>query len=205
MNRTFKSILSVVLFAGASMSFILLSCPAELHAAEGAGQGRKIYDIIMLWINFGILAFVFIKYARPALMNFLRGERNKIEKTLQEIEEGLALSRKRVEEESKALEGIDEYLQQIRGDILEMGEREKNRILEEAQSNANQMIRDAEKELELKMEEARRILNDRLVEEAVDLARDNLDKAFTEQDNDKQVHGFMGGLGQIRSQKVLTF
>lgn len=205
MNRTLTNMLPRLVFAGAFISFLILLSPADLLAQDdGPGQGRKIYDTIMLWVNFGILVFVFMKYGKPALMNFLYGERNKVEKAMQEIEEDINASRKRVEEESKNLEGIDEYLQQIRGDILEMGEREKTRILDEARNNAAQMIKDAENELGLKMEEARRALNDSLVDEAVDMAREKLAKTFTEKDNENQIQGFVGGLAQVKQQKELT-
>ncbi len=204
MNRTLTNMLPRLVFAGAFISLLILLSPPDLLAQEGPGQGRKIYDTVMLWVNFGILVFVFMKYGKPALMNFLYGERNKVEKALQEIEEDINASRKSVEEESKNLEGIDEYLQQIKEDILDMGEREKARILEEARSNAAQMIKDAENELGLKMEEARRTLNDSLVDEAVDMARQKLAKAFTEQDNEKQIQGFVGGLAQVKQQKELT-
>ncbi|MFO7785156.1 MAG: hypothetical protein ACQET7_04355 [Thermodesulfobacteriota bacterium] len=204
MNRTLTDMLPRVVFVGAFISFLLLLSPADLLAQEGPSQGRKIYDTIMLWVNFGILAFVFMKYGKPALVSFLYGERNKIEKALQEIEEDMKIAKRRVEEESKNLEGIDEYLQQIKGDILEMGEREKIRILEDARSNANQMIKDAENELALKMEEARRALNDRVVDQAVNMASEKLTKKFTEQDNEKQIEGFMGSLDQVRGQKMLT-
>ncbi len=204
MNRTLKDMLPRVFFVGAFVSLLLLLSPADILAQDGPGQGRKIYNTIMLWVNFGILFFVFMKYGKPALMKFLYGERNKVEKALKDIEEDMSISRNRVEEESKNLEGIDEYLQQIRGDILEMGEREKTRILEEARRNADQMVRDAENELDLKMEEARRTINDRLVEQAVDMAREKLAKAFTDQDNERQIEGFVGGLDKVKQEHIVT-
>jgi F-type H+-transporting ATPase subunit b len=204
LNRNLTNTLSGGLVAGVAVCLMLLLCPLDLHAAEDGGSGRKIYDTVMLWINFGILVFVFVKYARPALMVFLHGERDKVEKTLQAIEEDLNLSKKRVEEESKNLDGIEDYLQQIRTDILEMGEREKNRVLQEAKTNADQMIRDAENELDLKMEEARRTFNDRLVEKAVDMAREKLALSFDDQDNKKQIDGFVGDLHNVKKHGIFT-
>ncbi len=202
MKRTFIHLLQQVAFVSAVVGFFVLLSPVDILADEGAGRGRKIYDTIMLWINFGILVFVFMKFAKPALMKFLYGERDKVEKDLQAIEEDLNVSKKRVEEESKNLEGIDEYLQQIRADILEMGEKEKTRILEDAERNASQMIKDAENELALKLEEAKRTLNDRLVEKAVIMAREKLSKEFTDKDNDKQIDGFVGGLADVRHEEM---
>ena len=48
--------------------FILLALiglsASDVFAMEESGKGRIIWNNIMLWINFGILVFIFIKYAR---------------------------------------------------------------------------------------------------------------------------------------------
>ncbi len=189
----------MIAFAG----FLLCLLPVDVQAAQEVGEGRKIYDTIMRWVNFGILVFFFLKYGKPALSNFLNGERNRVQKGLHEIEKGLNLARMRVDEESKHLEGIEESLQEVRRSIVELGEKEKERIIAGARSNAEQMIRDAEKEIDFKMEEARRALNDRLAEQAVALAGEKLRGAFTEQDNESQISGFIGRLDRVKSEEDL--
>lgn len=198
MNRTFSRIIKGTLIAGASVFIFLLFFTCEANASEGISRGRKIYDTIMLWFNFGILVFLFIKYAKPALMKFLYGERAKIEKALRAIEEDLDASKKRMSEETDSLDGIDAYLQKTRADILAMGENEKNRILEEARNNAAQMIRDAENELTLKMEVARAMINDILVDQAVAIAFEKVAQAFSDQDDERQLEGFVSGLGEAK-------
>lgn len=172
-------------------------------AAEKISQGRKVYDTIMMWVNFGILVFFFMKYGKPALMNFLNSERNRVQKALQEIEKDVNLSKIRMQEESKKLEGIEEYIQQIRADILEMGEKEKERIIEDARRRAGQVVEDVKKEFDFKLEGAKRTLNDGLVDQAVGLARERLLKAFTEQDNEDQVQEFIGRLDQVHHKEDL--
>mgnify|MGYP006285283007 FL=1 len=157
----------------------------------------------MMWVNFGILVFFFMKYGKPALMNFLNGERNRIQKTLHEIEKDVNLSKMRMQEESKKLEGIDDYIQKLRSDILEMGAREKERIVEDARRSAGQMVEEARKEFGVKLEGATRMLNDGLVDRAVDQARERLRQAFTEQDNEKQITGFVDRLGKVQSEDEL--
>ena len=182
---------------------LLWAGSGDAVAAEQISEGRKLYDTIMMWVNFGILVFFFMKYGKPALMNFLNGERNRIQKTLHEIEKDVNLSKMRMQEESKKLEGIDDYIQKLRSDILEMGAREKERIVEDARRSAGQMVEEARKEFGVKLEGATRMLNDGLVDRAVDQARERLRQAFTEQDNEKQITGFMDRLGKVQSEDEL--
>ena len=48
-------------------------------------EGRKLYDIIMLWVNFGILVALFIKFARKPLMDAVHVVRCKLEGEIGEI------------------------------------------------------------------------------------------------------------------------
>ena len=49
----------------------------EALSAETSGGWRPLYDEILLWFNFGILVFIFIRYGKTPLMNFLRGRKEK--------------------------------------------------------------------------------------------------------------------------------
>ena len=43
----------------------------DASASEEASGGRTIYHTVMLFVNFGILVYLFLKYAKKPLMNFL--------------------------------------------------------------------------------------------------------------------------------------
>ena len=78
MTKTERRSLSLpLLFFGLAVFQFLYFAP-DAFGAEGISTGRKIWDNVMLFLNFGILVFLFIKFARKPLMNFLRGERTKI-------------------------------------------------------------------------------------------------------------------------------
>ena len=59
----------------------------EAFAAEEAGNWRTWYDLALRYINFGILVFVFIKYGKTPLINFLKGEKDKVVREIEKIEE----------------------------------------------------------------------------------------------------------------------
>ncbi len=43
----------------------------EAMAAEASGDWRSTYDTVMMWINFGILAFVIVKFGREPMKDVL--------------------------------------------------------------------------------------------------------------------------------------
>jgi F-type H+-transporting ATPase subunit b len=59
----------------------------ETFAADKTTTWRPIYDLILRWINFGIIVFIFIKYAKTPLMNFLRGQKEKLAEEIKQLEE----------------------------------------------------------------------------------------------------------------------
>lgn len=192
-------------FIGMASAIVFLGIlPSDVLAAEKISEGRKLWDLILRWVNFGILVFFFLKYGKAPLMSFLRGERNRVQKTLQEIEKDLNLSKMRLQEEAKKLEDIEGGLADLRKNILEMGEKEKERILEEARNTADQMITQAESETGIKLEGARRRLNDNLVERALSLAEERLQASFSDQDNDQLLQGFVGDLQDVESVRTRT-
>ena len=113
------------LFLGTSAIMILLI--PDAFAAEGISKGRKIWDNIMLWINFGILVYFFLKYGKQPLKDFIHGERNKIDTTLDTANETLNKARSVLDEESDSLKDIDRRLQELKKSIIEMGQRRRRR------------------------------------------------------------------------------
>ena len=43
---------------------------------------RFWYDLVLRYFNFGIIVFVFIKYAKTPLMDFLRGQKEELARDL---------------------------------------------------------------------------------------------------------------------------
>jgi F0F1-type ATP synthase membrane subunit b/b' len=76
-SRWILFLFSICCFAG-----ILLLDGSLAFAQEAMSTGRKVWNIIMLFFNFGILVFVFVKYARKPLVSFLKNMCLKIEESL---------------------------------------------------------------------------------------------------------------------------
>ncbi len=176
----------LILFATA---FIVLFCSDAL-AVESVSKGRRLWNNIMIWVNFGILVFLFIKFAKKPLMGFLHGERDKIERKIGVIEDQVREARSLMEKEADNLKDMNRRIDEIREHILEIGQREKNKIIEKAEATASQMIEGAKKEADYKLEKAKKRFGEEMLETAVSIAVDRLKQGISPEDNEEIIDGF---------------
>lgn len=182
-----------ILFAGLVAGHFLYFVP-DAFGSEGISTGRKVWDNVMLFVNFGILVFFFIKFARKPLMNFLQGTRGKIAEELDRINGDKEERKAGRDAEAERLEGIHAHLDEIRASILEMGEREKNKIIEEARISAEKMIQDARDYAAYRQEMAKKALSDEMVDMAMALVEEKIAQGITDKDNDHLINEFVTGL-----------
>lgn len=193
-----RLILFICLGAGVLLTFSLA------EAAEGAGSGRKLWDNIMLWVNFGILVFLFMKFAKKPLMDFLRGQKDKIELNLKDLEGQLREKRTAMEAEVAKLANIDARIAEIRQRLMEIGQREKERLIQQAKEQAQRMLEKAELESKSMVASAKKQLNAELAEIAIELVHERIRKGFSSEDQDRLIEDFMTGLkGQRRHVRSL--
>lgn len=190
MNR--KNIFIFCLFLCIVMFFFVF-CPDGL-AQEGPSNGRKIWNTIMLWVNFGILAFFFIKFGKNPLMKFLYGEREKLAKKIDEVEGQVKQAKSAMEVEAEKLENMDEHIDEIRRRIIELGQREKTQTMEKAKATADRMIEDAKKEAQYRVELAKKRFGEEMLDIAVSMAVEELKKGISQEDNERLIEQFSTGL-----------
>lgn len=189
-------LLCFVLVLGAATALL----GSDAFGMEETGTGRKLWNGIMLWVNFGILVFLFNKYGKKPLMDFLDHEREKIKETLDAVTTQLDEARTMMDAEVEKLNGMDEHLEELRKTIVELGQREKERLVEVAKSTADQMIEDAEKESGYRLAAAKKALNDEMVDIAVSIVEKRLARGLTPEDNKKLVNEFIADLETSKSQ-----
>lgn len=192
MNKAARWKTSLALAAGAG----ILLVGADVVAAEGVSSGRKLWDNIMLFVNFGILVALFLRYARKPLVDFLRGERRKVAERLQAEEAKLAKLQSLVEDERRKLEAFDARIQEIQSNILEMGEREKAALIEQGRVAAEKMIEKARAYADYRLAAARKALAEEMIDRAVGMVQERLKEGVTQKDNDRLLEQFVSGLRQ---------
>ena len=94
-------------------ALLFLDVPFAFAADEGL-SGRQIWDKVMLFFNFAILVFLFIKFARAPLMKFLRSVRDKWEGQITELKDKKNGVQRLRDTEAKNIEDIERIAQEIR-------------------------------------------------------------------------------------------
>ena len=182
----------------AAMIFLFLFW-TNAFAAEEITSARRLWDNVMLWVNFGIPVFIFFRFAKKPLMNFLRGIGSGIENDLTTFDNQVKDVKSSMTTEAKKLENIGNELEQIKESIFEMGRRERDSIIEQGKITAKKMILDAKDYSEYQIRKARKDLSDEMVDIAISMVEKQVIKGITQNDNDKIVDEFIVGIGAEKS------
>lgn len=170
---------------------------AVLWAAESQGSSwRDTYDPIMKWVNFAILLFVIVKYAGPPLLNFLRSQGRDIEREMTRIEQQKADMLYHLKQVQKQLDQSDIRMAEIRQRIIDEGQRRKAAIIREAEEESRRLIESAGKKAEAHLLEAKRKLQEELIDLAADRALQTLPKVVRAEDRERMITSY---LDQIHS------
>ena len=176
----------------------LLACILSLHllsldgyAAEGGSNWRPTYDLIMRWINFGIIVFVVYKYARKPLMKFLRGHKEKVAEEIEALETRKEEMVARINQTQKDVEESDVRFEELKERIIREGEKKKAELIESAQNQSRMMIEDVKRRIGTHFLNAKNEFREELIDKAMDMALERLPREITPEDNDKFTRLFL--------------
>ncbi len=159
-------------------------------AAEGSAGWRSTYDLIMKWVNFSILLFILIKYARRPLKNFLFECKADLEEEIHSLEKQKEAISKEVNQAQRSLEESTDALAALKARILKEGERERARIIQDARTQAQAMIEGSRRKIENQMRQATQELVSATVDAAVALALQRLPETLTPEDHQRWIDRF---------------
>jgi len=165
----------------------------EAFAAEKTSNWRPTYDLIMRWVNFGIIVFILNKYAKTPLKNFLRRKKEDLAQAIDELEEKKEDANAKIRETQKTIEASDVRFADLKARIVQQGEREKLKIVESAQQQSRAMLEDANRRIDASILQARNTVKGELIDAAIDLAMERLPQEITAVDNEKFVTEYLTG------------
>jgi F-type H+-transporting ATPase subunit b len=148
---------------------VLLLLTTDALAAEGADGWRPLYDIVMRWVNFAILAAIIFKFGRKPLKEFALGKSRQISDELKQLEGQKAALEEKVRQAQQDLDDSSRRLEQIKERIVQEGHKQKAAILDEARV-----------ESQLYLESTRRKINNRLLHAHNRLRSEMIDLAFNQ-------------------------
>ncbi|MGK3997839.1 F0F1 ATP synthase subunit B family protein [Sorangium sp. So ce1024] len=136
-------------------------------------------------LNFGLLAFIIYRFGRKPLSEALKKRKQTI---MQELDNASRLKKEaeeRLDEYEDKLTRLEETLAELKAEYAAQAELEKAHVLAEAEQRRVRMRRDAEFRIEQELKEARAILLQEAVQNAVAAAEELLRQRVNREDLDR--------------------
>jgi F-type H+-transporting ATPase subunit b len=192
MIASYKNSRQIFYYAALFFLVFFLKVPEAL-ASEQASQWRPIYDLVMKWVNFGILSFILVKYAKGPLKEFLSGHKAIIARQIEKIEQEKEKTIEKINDTQKMLADSDRRLATLKERMIQQGEKEKEIIIEAARQQSRFMLEGAKRKVEHRIQQAKTNFRAELIDMAVNAAVQQLPSQVTAEDNQKLVTKFLEG------------
>ncbi len=163
-------------------------------AADEAANWRPTYDMIMMWVNFLILAGVLYKFLKNPIMDFIQGRKYEMEKELQKAEDLKKQAQDKIQEAKKMLEEGRARFDLIKERIILQGEKRREQLIEEAEQHSQYMLIEAKRRVDNQIVRAQEKYRAELVDTAFDLVLERLPKEITEEDGEKLVQNYIDNI-----------
>jgi F-type H+-transporting ATPase subunit b len=171
---------------------------SESWAAEGEGGWRSSYDLIMMWANFAILAFVLIKFGKNPIKVFFRDQKENIVRTIENIEAEKEANDAQLKQTRKLIQESSIRFEAIKAKIIAEGELRKQAIIEDARRESKMLIDHANFWIERQILHAKQRLRSELIDEAIEMALKRLPQAVTPQDNQKLINLYLVAIDTLK-------
>jgi len=168
----------------------LTLAPALIWASEAAGEGggrSPVYDLVMKFINFAILAGILFYFLRKPVSQGLADRRESIKKELEEALQAKEVAEAKYQEYQAKVANLEVEIRQLQADFKAEGERQQARIIADAEKASQGIRRQAEAAANTEVKRAADELRAEAAELAVRLAEAILAKAYTTEDQKKAV------------------
>lgn len=188
-----KTLRSLLIRPGLGLIIVALwfFFPERAGAAEAAGEWRPMYDLILRYINFIILAFLIVKYARKPLVNFFREKSQDVKKEIEMIEAEKEEMRLQVKALQESREQGKEKLEQLKERIISQGRARRQDIVDDAKLESKLLLENTQRKIENQLVKARHTLRTEMIDLAFDMALSRLPEAVTDQDSHRFIQHYL--------------
>jgi F-type H+-transporting ATPase subunit b len=165
----------------------------EASAADNSGNWRPVFDLVMRWLNFGIIVFILVKFGKTPIKDFLLNQRKEVAREIEAIEEKKEEAYKKIQDAAKMLDDSEVRFARVKKRIIQEGEAIKQKLIEDAQMESKILLESTQKKIASQFLEAKRTLKSELVDTAISLAMKKLPDEITAEDNQKFIAQFLAG------------
>jgi F-type H+-transporting ATPase subunit b len=168
----------------------MVSCPDAL-AAESTQSWRSVFDLVMRWLNFVIIALVLFKFGRKPIKDFLANRREEIDYQIKKFEQQKQAAEEKVKEATEMLNDSVARFEKIKQRIVEDGERKKQQIIEDARQESQMLLEATQRKIQNQINEAKNIIRSEIIDSAIALAEKRLPDEITAADEHKLIEHYM--------------
>jgi F-type H+-transporting ATPase subunit b len=188
--KAIKKLAEICCFILAVVIGILL-LGTEASAADNSGDWRPVFDLVMRWLNFGIIVFILVKYARRPIKDFLLSRREEVAREIEIVEEKKEEANKRIQDAARMLDESQVRFARVKERIIQEGETRKQKLIEDAQQESKILLESTMKKIESQLLDAKRAFKSELVDTAISLAMKRLPDEITTEDNQNFTNQFL--------------
>ena len=182
----------------AAVGVAVWAMPALAYAASGGEESHFPWGhFAASWINFLIFLAILWKFALPPIQRHFAERREALMRNRNEA--------KRLREEAAAmlaeyegrLDALDAEREALLAEYREQGERERERIIEDGKRQVIKLRQDAERVMAQEVKKAKAMLEEHAVEQALQLARERVERRLDSGGQDKLVGRYVEDLGKL--------
>lgn len=165
---------------------------AHAAAADSSSTDwRSIYDTVMLWVNFLILAWVIYHFGRKPLANFLHGQKKEIADKLEKLQNHKQELEGQIQRYRQMIAESGERFEKIQARIKEEGQRKRQEIIDQANEQSRKMLEMEKKKAANRIMQARYRLMAELADSASEKAFQRLPGEITAQDQENMLEHYI--------------
>ena len=171
--------------------FGILLLGTEASAADNSSDWRPVFDLVMRWLNFGIIVFILVKYARTPIKDFLLSRREEVAREIEMVEEKKEAANKKIQDAARMLDESEVRFARVKERIIQEGETKKQKLIEDAKQESKILLESTMKKIDNQLLDAQRAFKSELVDTAISLAMKRLPDEITSEDNQNFTNQFL--------------
>ncbi len=181
----------VIAFCILSFAFAFVAFGAEEEAAHAPWWKDYIWKII----NFGILFIILYKFGKKPLQSMLKQRTEIIEKTLKEAREAKELAEKALREVDVRLKEKDKEIAEILAVTKRSGEVERENLIEQGDRLREKILEQAKANIAYELKHAKEAIKAEAAEIAIELAEKKLKEKLTKEEQEKLLEESIAKMG----------
>lgn len=173
---------------------VLIAVLPTIVLAADQSAGKSLYPMIMRIINFSILVFLIVKFARKPVAEFFAGKKVEAQQELEELEEARDQAKSQLNDLKAKLASADQDVKKLLEQIKSTTARGREKILEEARFNAEEIVSQARLASETELAKAKQELTEEFGRLIVARAAELISQSVTPDEHSMLIENAISGM-----------